>query len=332
MNKNPFGTKQNVDIKSIFPREEADFTPWMAENLQYVSDAVKLDLEFVDREVKLEGSSREADIIAKVTGTDDYVVIENQYGTLDPDHAFRACMYAINKKRNIDIVQAKYVICISEKVDPQIKSVLEYFNTTSPDDAIKFFALEFSTYKIDSVLDIIFTPVVAPDNWDDTSYNMYCTENEPTELRVNQKKFWNYLIENAKHKPLSFAFGNIRDRSLQYLQIPFATKFNKSNIALGLVINSKKGTLSVKLEFNSKFGENNKAIFDKLYELYKNDTEKYIHENISWNRCDDFKTSNIMVSLPFDVKDETSYSIMISEILDITERMHNFFKIRVENI
>ncbi len=88
------GRLEKVDIKSIWRTEYNHFTPWLAreENINLLAEELKTDLEIVAIE-KPVGPFR-ADILCKDTGTDNYVLIENQFGKTDHTHLGQIMTYA----------------------------------------------------------------------------------------------------------------------------------------------------------------------------------------------------------------------------------------------
>ena len=71
---------QETNLRKVWPNEAKDFTPWVAEHLEYIGNILEMDLELVEKESKVGGYS--ADILAKAensgSDTESYVVIENQ--------------------------------------------------------------------------------------------------------------------------------------------------------------------------------------------------------------------------------------------------------------
>ena len=80
-----------VAVKNVWSHEARVFTPWLAENIGLLADAVGLDLEVTGTEVTTP-DGRKADIMAKCG--DRKVVIENQLETSDYGHFVRLLYYA----------------------------------------------------------------------------------------------------------------------------------------------------------------------------------------------------------------------------------------------
>ncbi len=49
MTAQELGTLTRIDPRTVWPREAQDFTPWLAEHLDVLGDALGLDLELVDK-------------------------------------------------------------------------------------------------------------------------------------------------------------------------------------------------------------------------------------------------------------------------------------------
>ena len=68
-----------TDLRSVWPHEANDFTKWLAEeeNLSLLGDAIGIELELEERESSV--GSFSVDILAKESGTNRRVIIENQF-------------------------------------------------------------------------------------------------------------------------------------------------------------------------------------------------------------------------------------------------------------
>ena len=79
-----FGELTDVDLREAWPNEASDFTPWLADNLERLSEVIGLPLELEDTEVSVEGFS--ADILARIPADGSLVVVENQLAGTDHTH------------------------------------------------------------------------------------------------------------------------------------------------------------------------------------------------------------------------------------------------------
>ena len=122
-----FGTLESIPLREAWPNEANDFTPWLAENLDLLSEVVGLSLEPVGIRWKspiwisqyLSPSSRRvgvyvgsswmsflADILAHDPTDDTAVLIENQLEGSDHSHLGQILTYLAG-------LQAKTVIWIA---------------------------------------------------------------------------------------------------------------------------------------------------------------------------------------------------------------------------
>ena len=89
---------EHVSMRSIWPNETIDFTPWLAKNLPLLGHAIDLELQFVEREKF--GYGGYTDIFAKTPGGSQ-VVIENQMEPSDNDHFVRLIGYAADHNADV---------------------------------------------------------------------------------------------------------------------------------------------------------------------------------------------------------------------------------------
>lgn len=94
------GKLEPVPVREIWPHEERDFTPWLANNLHLLNEVLDLELEVIDTESTHPGAGR-VDILAKDKDDDANVIIENQLGHSDDSHFARLIGYAASRDARI---------------------------------------------------------------------------------------------------------------------------------------------------------------------------------------------------------------------------------------
>ena len=72
------------DLRTVWQHEALDFTPWLADKIDLLADAVGLDITVDETESSV--GDFNVDIYASETGTDRKIIIENQLGDTDHDH------------------------------------------------------------------------------------------------------------------------------------------------------------------------------------------------------------------------------------------------------
>ena len=108
----PLGSFERVPLRSAWPTEDGNFTPWLAlaDNIALLGEAlnVELEVEAVERWV---GVFR-ADILARaIDGEGEHrVLIENQFGRTDHNHLGQLLTYLAG------IESAKTVVWIAETI------------------------------------------------------------------------------------------------------------------------------------------------------------------------------------------------------------------------
>lgn len=177
--------EQETDLRSIWPNEAKDFTPWLANNLAYVGNILDMDLELVEMESKVGGYS--ADILAKDENSEALVVIENQLEDSNHDHLGKLITYASGKK-------AKAIVWIVKNAREEHRQAIDWLNENTSAE-IGFYLLEIELWKIGKSKPALkFNVVESPNEW----AKIVKPSPEFSDTKVLQLEYWQAFNDYAK--------------------------------------------------------------------------------------------------------------------------------------
>lgn len=261
-----------VNIREIWQHEAADFTTWLAENIDYLNDKLGFTLNVLETEKQI--GSFNVDIYCE-DEQGNSVIIENQLERTDHSHLGQILTYAVG-------VEAKNIIWISP--DPRIEhvEVIEWLNEVTPVD-IRWYLIKLEAVKIDdSPVAPLFSIVAEP------SQEIKATGKEKKDVAERYQKriqFWEGLLLVLNKK--TNLFRNISPSRDNWL----AAGTGKSGVYYQIIIRMNSAAIQLAID-KSKAGEQNKRIFDHLYGK-KNEIEESFGKEISWRRMDNQISSRI---------------------------------------
>lgn len=185
-----FGKLETVPIREGWPREDTEFTPWLAtdENLSSLGEEIGFGLELVETESGV-GPYR-ADILAKRIGTDETVVIESQFGKTDHSHLGQLLTDAAGV--GADGAGAKTIVWIAEHFTEPHRATLDWLNQCT-EPGIRFFGVELQLWRIgESAFAPKFDVVSRPNDWQKQLTQQTAVTSETSQF---YREFWSAFIE-----------------------------------------------------------------------------------------------------------------------------------------
>ena len=276
------GKIETFSLKTVFHREDNDFTPWLCENIGLLADVLNLELIDISREERIGKFS--CDIIAREAQSGELVIIENQFEATDHDHLGKVLTYAAGKGAGI-------IIWIAESFREEHKKVLEWLNERmNPEEGPSFFGVELRLIRIgDSLPAPDFRVVVQPNNWERM---MKLTSGGNSERKQRYYEFFTMLAD-AYHKANPH-WRKVKPQFENYLDFGAG----KSGLRFGWVFRGNN-RFSVELYIDTGDEKKNKNYFDILFS-HKEEIESKIPEAISWERLEGRQASRIAIYKPMN--------------------------------
>ena len=220
-----------VPLREVWKHEANDFTPWLCENIDQLSSFIGIDLEVQDTEVSV--GPFYADILAKDTGSERYVVIENQLEKTNHDHLGKCITYSA-------ILDASIVIWIASEFTEEHQKAFDWLNDHTSEN-IFFYAIKVELIKIDESNPAInFLEISAPNN----VVKQAVKRKESIKLtssKLLQLKFWEefHTLLKAENK-----ITRLQSPRAQYW---YDISLGKSGVRLSNTFNTNDNTIGVRV-------------------------------------------------------------------------------------
>ena len=296
--------KEITDLRSIWPHEALNFTPWVAENVDLLADAVGLDITVDETESSV--GDFNVDIYASETGTDRKIIIENQLEDSDHDHLGKLITYASGKGADV-------VIWVVKHAREEHKAAVEWLNNHT-DDKIGFFLCEIKLFQIgDSQIAPAFTVVERPNDWT-KEIRKTASANSTQQQRLEYWQAFNdYAFSDAN---FSRIFNKRKPTTDHWMD--FSIGSSACHIAVSQI--QKRKAVDVELYIND-----DKELFKSLF-AHKDEIEKNMEMELEWKELPERKASRILIEKTVDLDDRATWPEQFDYIMDTCIKMKRAFK------
>jgi hypothetical protein len=176
-----FGRLEDLPLREAWKQEAYQFTPWLAENIDHLSEAIGIPLELIGTEVPVESFS--ADILARNPMDDTIVLIENQLEKTDHTHLGQIMTYLAG-------LEAHTVVWIAPEFREPHLSAIRWLNEHTA-DGFSFFAVKARVVRIgNSPLAPIFEIIEKPDAWLRRLQTQVGVRKTRESMIPHRKRFW----------------------------------------------------------------------------------------------------------------------------------------------
>lgn len=254
------GQLQRVSLRDVWSHEAQDFTPWLAENIDVLNDAIDLSLSVVEREQAAGDFS--ADLVAE-DESGNAVIIENQLERSNHDHLGKLITYLTQ-------IGAKAAIWIVAEPRPEHIGAITWLNEFVP---ASFYLLKLEAVQIeDSSPAPLLTLIVGSSEENREKDEIKKEFSERHNLR---QMFWTSLLERAKEKTQLHA--NISPSQHGYVQ----AGTGKGGLTLRYVIQQHTSDIDLYIDRGTDADNENAEIYDELNKA-KKDIQEHFGESLEW--------------------------------------------------
>lgn len=277
-----FGKIVEVPLRDLWPGEATHFTPWLAANLQLISEKLGLELEL--ESVESAAGDFSADIVATDVATNRRVIIENQYGSTDHRHLGQILTYS-------SVLNASVVIWIAEKIRSEHKSAIDFLNHNLK-QTLQVFALEANIIRIDDSKPAFGLKIVCMPTEASTSATL--TSPDATETQEKYRSYFQSLLDELRnvHK-----FTNARAAQPQNW---YTFTSDNSKVYRYSTSFAQGGRVRAEVYIDTGDKLRNEAIFDELHSQ-KEAIEAAYGSTLDWEKLEAKRACRIAIYIDGDI-------------------------------
>ena len=268
------------DLRATWPNEAQHFTPWLAENLAELGEALSMELELQQIEAPVGGYN--LDILAADLGSRRPVIIENQLETTDHGHLGQLLTYAAG-------FDAEAVVWVTREFREEHRQALDWLNQRTGDDT-QFFGVTVELWRIgDSLPAPHFNVVATPNGWRKEAVRRTNNGETPdvSERSERYRSFFQALIDTLREK---HKFTNARKGQPQNWY-SFSTGY--SHITFGAnFTGQKEARIEVYIDFPE--ADSNLKMLQDL-QLHEEEIRSQLG-TLDWQRLDNRRASRIALT------------------------------------
>ena len=306
------GHLERVRLRDVWSHEAQDFTPWLAENIDELNNAIDLSLSIVEREHPAGDFS--VDLVAE-DESGNPVIIENQLERSNHDHLGKLITY-------LTAIGAKAAIWIVSDPRPEHISAISWLNESS---SASFYLLKLEAVRIeDSPPAPLLTLIVGSS---EESQAVGETKREFTERHSLRRRFWASLLERAKDKtPLH---ANTSPNELRHIR---ATT-GKRGLIFGYVIQQHTSEIELYIDRGRDADSENEEIFNTLQKS-KDEIEETFGGVLEWPRLKEQRSCRIkkQFSLGGYRDDEKEWSKIQDAMINGMIRLEEAFRPYIDKL
>jgi hypothetical protein len=320
----PLGSLKQIPLREVWGNEAYDFTPWVADNIDKLAEALEMEIELVQREVDVGGFS--LDLHARELSSNKEMIIENQLERTDHDHLGKLITYAAGKG-------ASFIVWIASEFMEPHRQAIDWLNEiTGPE--VNFFGVKIELWQIDDyeVLAPRFNVVARPNEWQKAVRH---TQEPASDRMQTYHDFFADLLEAVKQ-----ADPDLTSATRVFHQNWFGYPVGRTGFAIYVIFSwnpetNESGLLRIDLYIDTPDESRNKRAFETLL-LQRNEIVSELGEEPEWDQMEEARASRISLYCPVykDVTKTTEQErrTMLAWAVEHVLKFRSVFYHRVRNL
>ena len=276
------------DLRATWPNEAQHFTPWLADNIAELGEALGMDLELQQTEAPVGGYS--LDILATDLNSSRPVIIENQLEATNHGHLGQLLTYAAG-------FDAGVVVWVTREFRDEHRQALDWLNQRTGEDT-QFFGVAVELWRIgDSLPAPHFNLVAIPNGWrkETAAHSENQKDAAASERMERYRDFFQSLIDTLREK---HQFTNVRKGQAQNW-CNFST--GRSHVAYKAdFTNQQQARVSIRIDYPD--GERNLRLVNDL-ELHKDEIQSRLGR-LNWQQVEGRRACLITLDQPGSIQDD----------------------------
>ncbi len=260
------GRLNRINPRTVWPHEAADFTPWLRENIDYLAEAVGVDIQLVESEVAVGDFS--VDLVGEEPGQSRPVIIENQLERTNHTHLGQLLTYAAGKNGGV-------VIWVAPEFRPEHREALEWLNDATRGN-LDFFGVELEVLQIDDSRPAPNFKVVVRPKAAATSRRPASGQNSSADLNRRYQEYFQDLLREIRNRQPDAA-GRVTNNGSLMVRVPSGRAGFWFRLAF-----ASRNRFHLETYIDTGEASRNKSVFEWL-EAHQAEIEQQYHAELEWD-------------------------------------------------
>lgn len=258
------GRLERVALREVWKHEAYDFTQWLQNNLDVLSDS--LDMNLISAEREQAAGAFSIDLVAEEE-TGGTVIIENQLEKSNHDHLGKLITY-------LSAMSAKAAVWIVSDPRPEHVAAVAWLNEAS---SASFYMVKVEAVRIgESPAAPLFTLIVGPS---EATEDVGQTKKDIAERYGIRKRWWTQLVERSK--AVTKLHAHITPGEYSWI----GTSAGVRGLGFNYVVAQDDCSIDLYIDRGRDAEEENKSFFDQL-QAHKTEIEQAFGDTLSWQRLE----------------------------------------------